>query len=219
MNPRYLTVSRTARYFAFGPEPAVAREVWIALHGHAQLAERFATQLSSLDDGGTHVAVPEALSRFYLETRRDGRHANLVGATWLTREARGEDLDDHLLYLNRVREHLLTGVPHRPRLTVLGFSQGAVMAARWVARGRQPPDHTVLWGSRLPDDVSPDALARGLDGHPVTLVAGDADPIVPTGSIEASADALLAAGVPARAVRFEGGHLIPPIVLLQSAGR
>lgn len=219
MNPRYLTVSRTARYFAFGPEPPTAREIWIVLHGYAQLAERFIAHLAPLDDGGTHVAAPEALSRFYLETQRNGRHGNLVGATWLTRQAREADLDDHLHYLDRFRDHLFTGVVHPPRLTVLGFSQGAVMAARWVAHGRQPPDHTVLWGSPLPDDVPPNALARGLEGRPVTLVAGDADPIVPPGAIEASADALLAAGVPARAMRFEGGHLIPRLALLQSAGR
>ena len=96
MIPRYLPVSRTARYFALGPEPPAAREIWIALHGYAQLAERFLTQLAVLDDGSTHIAAPEALSRFYLETQRSGRHADLVGATWLTREAREADLDDHL---------------------------------------------------------------------------------------------------------------------------
>ena len=219
MKPRYLSVSRTARYFALGPEPGSAREIWIALHGYAQLAERFLTSLAPLDNGDTHIAAPEALSRFYLETRRSGQHANLVGATWLTREAREVDLEDHLRYLDLLRDHLVRGTADAPQLTVLGFSQGAVMAARWVARGRQPPTHTVLWGSPLPADVSVDALAEGLGGHPVTLVAGDVDPVVPAGSIEASADALRAAGVPARAVRFEGGHLIPPIPLLQSAGR
>ena len=219
MNPRYLSVSRTARYFALGPEPGAVREIWIALHGYAQLAERFLASLAPLDNGETHIVAPEALSRFYLETERSGRHANLVGATWLTREAREVDLEDHLRYLDLLREHLMHGAVHAPQLTVLGFSQGAVMAARWVARVRQPPKHTVLWGSPLPADVPAEALARGLAGHPVTLVAGNVDPVVPAGSIEASADALRAAGVPARAVRFEGGHLIPPIPLLQSAGR
>jgi predicted esterase len=217
--PRYLAVTRTARYFALGPEPPAAREIWIALHGYAQLAERFLTQLAALDDGSTHIAAPEALSRFYLETQRSGRHADVVGATWLTREARAADLDDHLHYLDRIRDRLLTGVDHSPRLTVLGFSQGAVMAARWVAYGRRPPDHTVLWGSPLPDDVSPNALAKGLEGRPVTLVAGDTDPVVPPGAIEASVDALLAAGISASAMRFEGGHVISRIPLLQCAGR
>lgn len=219
MIPRYLPVSRTARYFALGPEPSAAREIWIALHGYAQLAGRFLTQLAALDDGGTHIAAPEALSRFYLETQRSGRHADVVGATWLTREAREADLDDHLHYLDRLRDHLLAGIAGAPRLTVLGFSQGAVMAARWVARSPHPPDHTVLWGSSLPDDVSASTLAQVLRGHRVTLVAGDSDPIVPPGAIETSADALRSAGVSARAVRFEGGHLIAPLPLLQTAGR
>jgi predicted esterase len=219
VTPRYLTVSRTARYFALGPEPGAAREIWIALHGYAQLAERFLTSLTPLDDGATHLVAPEALSRFYLETQQNGRHANRVGATWLTREARDADLQDHLHYLDRLQDHLLTDVASPPRLTVLGFSQGAVMAARWVARGRRPPDHTLLWGSPLPDDVSPTALARGLEGRPITLVAGDADPIVPPGAIEASGDLLCSAGLPARVIRFAGGHVIPRAALLQSAGR
>src|SRR5450830_234996 len=32
-----LTVSRTARYAAFGPAPAVASEWWIAIHGYGHL--------------------------------------------------------------------------------------------------------------------------------------------------------------------------------------
>jgi predicted esterase len=219
VNPRYLTVARTARYFALGPEPRDAREVWIALHGYAQLAERFLAQLAPLDDGDTHIAAPEALSRFYLETERTGRHGKLIGATWLTREARQVDLQDHLAYLDRFREHLVSGTSAATRVTVLGFSQGAVMAARWVAQGRQPPDHTVLWGSPLPEDVPPTRLAQGLHGHRVSLVAGQADPVVPPGVIEASAEALLAAGVPVRAIRFEGGHDLPASALRHIAGR
>ena len=40
MRPRHLTVSRTARYFTLGPDGAPVRELWIVLHGYAQLASR-----------------------------------------------------------------------------------------------------------------------------------------------------------------------------------
>ena len=36
-----LTVPRTARYAAFGPEPAHASEWWIVIHGYGQLAADF----------------------------------------------------------------------------------------------------------------------------------------------------------------------------------
>jgi hypothetical protein len=59
----HLGVSRTARYFTLGSEPATARELWVVLHGHAQLAERFLRWFEPLVDGATRVVAPEALSR------------------------------------------------------------------------------------------------------------------------------------------------------------
>ena len=91
MRPRHLTVSRTARYFTLGPDGAPVSELWIVLHGYAQLASRFLRWFSPLDDGATVIAAPEALSRFYLETRLDGGHGPAIGATWLTREDRAAE--------------------------------------------------------------------------------------------------------------------------------
>mgnify|MGYP001362324305 FL=1 len=215
----HLSVSRTARYHTIGQAGDNPRELWIALHGYGQLAERFVSQLEPLDDGSTVIVAPEALSRFYLETRLDGRHGEMVGASWLTREDRQADLDDHLGYLDQLAARLQGDLPGLARVGVLGFSQGSVMAARWLTRGSFVPDVLILWGTPLPADVSPAALAERLAGRTVVLAAGDADPYVPAGSIEVAAAALQEVGVPARALRFTGGHLIPPRSLLQATGR
>jgi predicted esterase len=219
MKPGSLSVTRTARFVTLGPDPATAREIWIALHGYAQLAERFLTLLAPLDDGETHIVAPEALSRFYLETRRDGHHSNIVGATWLTREARETDLEDHLRYLDHLAKLVIGGRSGAPRVVIMGFSQGAVMAARWMAQGRVVPDAALLWGAPLPTDVRGSELARHLAGRPVTLLAGEADPVVPAGTIEANAEALRAAGIDGTAIRFPGGHEIPAETLRRAAGR
>lgn len=219
MSFHHLPVSRTARYFTLGQTGETVRELWIALHGYGQLAERFVAQLAPLDDGTTLIAAPEALSRFYLETGLDGRHGEVVGATWLTREDRQADLDDHLGYLDRLVSHLLAALPQRPRVGVLGFSQGSVMAARWLARGGLIPDSLILWGTPLPADVTPAVLGARLHGRTVVFAAGDRDPYVPAGSIETAAASLQELGVDARAIRFTGGHLIPPLPLLRAAGR
>lgn len=219
MISRSLTVSRTARYFAIGAEPARATEFWIALHGYAQLAKRFLRQFRPLEDEATMIVAPEALSRFYLETMLDGRHGESVGATWLTREDREADLEDHLAYLDRLADDLVSACPAPPRLTILGFSQGSVMAARWALRGRVVPDRLVLWGTPLPRDVTPEALGAVRSGRPVSFTAGDRDPFAPAGSIEANATALRSHGVPAIARRFTGGHAIPPVALLHTAER
>jgi predicted esterase len=219
MPSHHLSVSRTARYHTLGPVGANVRELWIVLHGYAQLAERFVTQLSPLDDGATLIVAPEALSRFYLETGLDGRHGEVVGASWLTREDREADLDDHLGYLDQLGAQLLGALPQRPRVVVLGFSQGSVTAARWVARGAFVPDVLILWGTPLPADVAPKVLGERMAGRTVVLAAGDRDAYVPAGSIEAAAQALQESAVSSRAIRFAGGHLIPPMPLLRAAGR
>jgi len=211
----HLQVRRTARYFTLGPEPEEADQVWIALHGYAMLAARFLQQLVPLGEGaGTLIVAPEALSRFYLETARDGRHADVIGATWLTREDREHELADAIHYLDRLHAELAGSLRRGAGVGILGFSQGAAMAARWIATGVAVPSQLVLWGIDPPADALP-LVAERMQGREVTLVAGDQDPFAPAGGIEAHARALAQRGVQARAERFRGGHVLEPALLLR----
>jgi predicted esterase len=220
VNSHHLPVTRHARYLTLGPEQGEVAELWIVLHGYAQTAERFLRDFAPLDNGSTLIVAPEALSRFYLETTLEGRHGQVVGATWLTREDREADLDDHLRYLDQLLQHLMDGFgTWRPRLSLLGFSQGSVMAARWLAQGAIHPERLVLWGTPLPRDVPPAVLAPHLGATPVVFTAGDRDPYAPAETIEASADALRELGATARVRRFEGGHTIDRAALLAAADR
>jgi predicted esterase len=220
VNTRHLPVARTARYHTLGPEHGDVTELWIVLHGYAQTAERFLRDFTALEDGRTLIVAPEALSRFYLETTLEGRHGQVVGANWLTREDREADLADHLRYLDQLLHHLMDGFgTWRPRFSLLGFSQGSVMAARWVAQGSIHPERLILWGTPLPRDVPPATLAPRIGGMPVIFTAGDRDPYAPAETIEASADALREAGATARVCRFEGGHRIDRATLLAAADR
>ena len=74
------------------------------------------------------IAAPEGLSRFYIRGT-DGR----VGASWMTRDERLSDIEDHISYLNHWWSSL--GVPSDAEIVVLGFSQGVATAARWLADG------------------------------------------------------------------------------------
>ena len=242
MKPLHLPVSRTARYFLLGQQPA--GELVLGLHGHAQLAARFLRLLAPLwalfqgpraagaalvvatialaaarASGQTLVVAPEALSRFYLETRLNGQHGPAIGATWLTREHREADLQDHFAYLDRLLAHLLAGQPARPRVSLLGFSQGAVLASRWLAAGGRRVDRVILWGVPLAHDLPLDGFVAGLAGAPVQLIAGDDDAYAPAGTIEADAARLADAGAAVTARRFGGGHTLPPAVLLAALGR
>jgi predicted esterase len=205
----HLAVGRTARYYTLGAEPGEASQLWIALHGYAMLASRFLRLLAPLAEGGrTLVLAPEALSRFYLETGRDGQHSEAIGATWLTREDRQHELSDAIRYLDQLHGEWSSRIPAGTPVGVLGFSQGAAMAARWIGTGATLPEQVVLWGIEPPADALP-ALAERMQGREVTLIAGDRDRFAPAGGIEAQAAALARLGVRARAERFAGGHSLP----------
>lgn len=219
MRLHHLHVTRSARYFTLGPEDGSATEVWIALHGYAQLASRFLRWLLPLDDGRTLLAAPEALSRFYLETGVDGRHGKAIGASWLTGEDRDADLHDHLAYLDRLLAGLLGRSAAHPRVVVLGFSQGAALAARWVAQGGVRPEMLLLWGAPPPPDVTPALLAERLDGRPLHLVAGDRDAYLPAGTLEAAAAPFATAGAAVTVTRFSGGHQLDGPTLLRLTER
>jgi predicted esterase len=209
----HLAVTRRARFVSLGPAAADARALWIALHGYAQLAARFLREWEPIVDGSTLIVAPEALSRFYLETARDGRHADRIGASWLTREDRESEIADTVGYLDSLVDHLCAGLPSAPPIGILGFSQGGAAAVRWVARGRVRPARLVLWGSALPADVPPAAIAAKGTPLDVVLVAGRSDPFVAEAAVSAQSDALAAAGARIRVERFEGAHTLDTATL------
>lgn len=213
----HLTVPRTARFLTFGAAPDQTRHLWIALHGYAMLARSFARLLVPLAGEQVRVVAPEALNRFYLETERNGRHGDLIGATWLTREDRDQDLADSLKYLELLHAAERAAIPAETEVHVLGFSQGAVMAARWVAAGGIAPQQLVLWGIVPPEETYA-GLAERMRGREVTLIAGDRDQFAPPGSLEALADTLARHGVRARVERFDGGHSLSKAVLRRLGG-
>jgi predicted esterase len=205
VEPHRLQTPRTARYFTEQGDGPI-RRIWILLHGHAMLAERFLSYLTAMSAPGTLLVAPEALSRFYLGTRLDGGHDKQVGATWMTREERDSEIDDMVGYLDRVMQ-AATPVDYREvPVGILGFSQGVATAARWIARGTMQPRMLVCWGAPAPADAPLEAVAA-LCGA-VRLVAGIDDPIVPSGTFEHTAEKLRAFGVDADVIRFPGGHIL-----------
>lgn len=215
----HVEVPRTARYYtvggAAGGAPA-ARAVWVALHGYGQLAEHFARNFAP-HAAGRLVVAPEALSRFYLPApggAPGGANGTArVGATWMTREDRLNEMGDYVRYLDRALDAATEAAALDPAvpLGVLGFSQGAATACRWAAHryagGLAPAARVVLWGGTVPHDfdlAGPDGDA--LRAARLTLVAGDADEFATAAVVAAEAARLTAAGVSHEVVRYAGGH-------------
>ncbi len=210
----HLTVARSARYYVLGEPAPDVRAVWVALHGYGQLGARFARHCRPLAGPGRLVVVPEALSRFYLEPARGGSHAQArVGASWMTREDRLAEINDQVAYLDGVLARVTAELATPPSIHLLGFSQGAATAARWVAFGAVRPSSMTLWGGILPEDLDLAVLRERLAGAPLTFVVGDADELRSEELMEAQRSRVREAGLAARIVGYAGGHHLSPDVL------
>ena len=87
-----LKVARTARWGLIGALTADTRDIWFSLHGYGQLAADFAAFTRWPSNQATAFVFPEALQRFYI-AEPNTSHANApVGASWMSRDARLDDI-------------------------------------------------------------------------------------------------------------------------------
>jgi predicted esterase len=206
MEEHHITVPRGARYHTLG-NAAKAKEIWIVLHGYGQLARYFLRAFEGLEQE-RFIVAPEALSRFYL----DDAHTR-VGATWMTREDREQEIVDQLAHLDALAAYVSGACAPGVPISALGFSQGVSTLARWSVLGSTNLHRVAFWGGSLPPELSaPDMHARWSRSR-IDLVHGEQDRIVNADSLSRSEAQLLAAGVPYRVLRFNGGHELDRLTL------
>lgn len=220
----FLPVTRTARVSTVGSPGDHVRELWIVCHGYGQLSTLFIRHFQPIVGDARWILAPEGLSRFYHEMPNAARHADLpvderrVGAAWLTREERERDIADGVAYLTNVHEFAASHLPYDIPLTVLGFSQGVSVAARWLALAPTPPevDHFICWSGSVPAELVGDG--RRIRAARATLVSGTEDPWVRSGTVEAQQQRLESLGIAPKVVRFHGGHRMDAPTLGSIAG-
>lgn len=178
-SPHTLTVPRTARWWTSNPPDGVARRGTLyVLHGYGQLPAFFIRKFQAQVNAGWRVVAPEGAHRFYLKGT-DGR----VGASWMTREARLDDIADQTRFLDALRAELdaESDAGSGAGLHVLlGFSQGASTALRWAALGEGGAgswDGLIAHSGVIPPDLK--ALDGDLsDGPALDVVVGTDDPYI-----------------------------------------
>jgi predicted esterase len=209
----HVTVPRTARYYTLGTAGPETNAVWIVCHGYGHLAGEFIARFSPVDDGTHLVVAPEALNRYYHDTRPGASQTSAVGATWMTKEDRSSEIGDQITYLDTLYHTIFRDVARDSvRVTVLGFSQGAATVARWLAHTRLPVDRVIFWAGAIPDDVSLSA-DTALRRSAVVLVVGTRDEYAMPERVARQAAALRAADKSFSQIEFEGGHRLDDAVL------
>lgn len=195
----HLEVTKTARYFQLG-DSSSAEQIWFVLHGYGQSAERFIAKFDFLAKRGHAVIAPEGLHRFYTKG-----FSGEVGASWMTKEERETDIKDYIAYLNLLAQHC---VQPRQKLYVLGFSQGAATACRWIGNGAVRPEALLLWAGLVPPDIDLGQNLKHLKETRVILAQSDTDEFRNEAMWDEQFQLLNRCQIPFTGFNYTGGHRI-----------
>lgn len=199
-----LNVSKTAHYYQLGePGPAI-RQLWIVCHGYAQLASEFIHDFKLLDRGDVLVVAPEGLNHFYKKGFNGA-----VGATWMTRHCREDEIADNGAYLETLLNRFLVQLPVDVRIILLGFSQGTATVCRWILRYHPHFHDLVLWAGMPPEDLDYRPHKAYLADKNLYLLYGSNDPFLTEDRFAELREIEEANDLDFQENAFDGGHEIP----------
>lgn len=170
----FIEVRKTARFFTLGKLSKNTKEVWIVLHGYGYHAGYFIERFVPIAGEDMFIIAPEGLSRYY----KDG-FSGKVGASWMTKEAREEEISDYVNYLNVLAKDIFTKVDRADvKLNILGFSQGSSTMVRWLNDRTVKADHLIVWCGKVPDDFDYENDRDLFDSSKNFLLLGEKDPFL-----------------------------------------
>lgn len=207
-------VPRTGRYYSLNSVQPLTKNIWVVLHGYGQLAEYFIKHFEKLDPKANFIVAPEGLSRFYVEGLT-GR----VGASWLTKEDREDEIKDQSNYMNAVLKDCAVDPKNSSyRFIVLGFSQGTAAAVRWMVNNSIRPDQLILWAGSFPHDVDANEYSEIFKELSVHFVYGDEDPFLQHINVEEKMNEFGSMGMKLKTWKFEGKHTMDSGTLQKIVG-
>jgi predicted esterase len=206
-----IATSKTGRYFILGELSEKINSAWIVIHGYGQSAEEFIKYFKPVINENTVVIAPEALNRFYLKG-----FSGKVGATWMTKEAREDEIIDYVNYLDAVYDEVINSfLASNVNVTLLGFSQGTATAGRWLSMGKSKIARLILWGGRIPPDVDLNLYKNLFDSANLEIVIGKEDEFISEEQIEKEIKRFDEIKLNYKIHRFNGKHEIKAEILRQ----
>ena len=200
--PHQLDFTYRARYQKIGEINPQTTDIWFVFHGYGQLSQFFIKKFEWLDQGRQCIIAPEGLSRFYLNG-----FSGRVGATWMTKEDRLNDINNYLSYLNSIYQKELEHVDITSlNIHLLGFSQGTATSTRWALQPQIQFTRLILWAGMLPSDMDLELARKRLQNKPLLLVYGDQDEYVTEERLVPQKELLKALKLSPEEIVFKGGH-------------
>ena len=213
MNPttKNISIQKTARYFVMSEPSTKIDSVWFVLHGYSQLAEDFIKFFEPAKKENVLIVAPEALNRFYVKG-----FSGKVGAAWMTKEDRENEIKDYVNYLDSVYDEVIKfRLLPKTKITVLGFSQGTETACRWISKGKSKTDRLILWGGKIPPDVNLESSKDLFNSMQITIVVGDKDEFITAEHIEKEEERLKKNNIKYSLITFDGIHALKREILLR----
>ncbi len=191
----------SAQYWLSQQPTGVETEIWIVLHGYGQLSEFFLKKFQPLFDKNRLIIAPEATNYGYLKA-----FTGRVGANWMTKHERELAIKNNHVYLDKLLETLLENYDHQPVINVLGFSQGAATATRWVCQLKYHIFKLVLWSGGFAYDLTFDKVSVKLKDSMIFIAVGENDEFVSKEAIEKQEEFIRMMNLPVSRIFYPGGH-------------
>ena len=150
------------------------------------------------------------MNRFYLEGF-DGR----VGATWMTKEDREQDILNYCTQLNTLYNQLVKPHLNNSQLNLLGFSQGAATISRWMTIEKVNCNNLIIWAGSIAHDIDYSTFLERYSR--IFLVVGKNDQFFSEQKVQEYLSKLKHLGIDAQLFQFNGTHSIDGDMLLRLA--
>jgi predicted esterase len=200
----FVSTTKTARYFTLGELTPNTKEIWIVLHGYAQLAADFIKPFETIASESRFIIAPEGLNKFYAKG-----FGGKPAATWMTSEMREEEIRDYINYLNVLCEYW--GIQnHKAKIILLGFSQGVATASRWLHQTTLPISRFIVYSGEIAAELQR-PVSQALLSTPLIYITGNNDKLISAEKLEMVKTQM--AQLKATLIEFDGGHEVLPGVL------
>lgn len=178
------------------------------MHGYGQLAEFFLRKFKPFFFLERLFIAPEGTNYNYLEGFQ-GR----VGANWMTKHERETAIENNHRLLDKLIDSIIEKYQEKPKINVLGFSQGAATATRWASQWNGKIDKFVLWSGGFALDLTIQEANSAFAETDLILVLGEKDDLITPESILKQEELILSLGKAVKRLTFDGGHELNTEVL------
>ncbi len=210
MSVQYLKFEKTGRFYVSGSLDQQYSNYCFVLHGYGQLASYFIEKFKRPEFKSTLFIAPEGMHRFYLKDSK-GR----VGASWMTKEDRLNDISDYCNFLDLVYRKVIPQEGESQRVGLFAFSQGVATACRWLAHSDYPFAYMVNWAGAFPPDLDFEKALEKMRTLPLHMVAGTSDEYISEEKLAEHLSSIQKKGFQPELTRFDGGHQIPGETLVE----